>query len=224
MRGIDILSAQWSLYVPHSGHYMYRTVVTVCIASLTLTNSTFIPHSVFVCFEWISEQTAIISLYSIKWLVCITERECVYCAVRTGCVCLLMCMSVYVNAKLRTDWLGSYEQKLLVRNLALVPMALFSTHQYQDQYQHNRRPLTTNNSLSSHTFQWFLPTLRRAFLYLWQLLTGRWMVVRSSGWLFVCRWMVVMSSGWVCVCVGGGDWWWVVCVCVCVCVRKTGGE
>jgi len=32
---------------------------------------------------WISEQTAIISLYNINWLVCITETECVYCAVRT---------------------------------------------------------------------------------------------------------------------------------------------
>ena len=35
------------------------------------------------CFVWISEQTAIISLYSINWLVFVTE-ECVYCAVRTG--------------------------------------------------------------------------------------------------------------------------------------------
>ena len=35
------------------------------------------------CFVWIWEQTAIISLYSINWLVCITETECVYCAVRT---------------------------------------------------------------------------------------------------------------------------------------------
>ena len=31
----------------------------------------------------ISEQTAIISLYSIDLLVFITETECVYCAVRT---------------------------------------------------------------------------------------------------------------------------------------------
>jgi hypothetical protein len=37
---------------------------------------------VFVCFVWISEQTAIISLYSINWLVFIAEMECVYCAVR----------------------------------------------------------------------------------------------------------------------------------------------
>jgi len=36
------------------------------------------------CFVWISEQTGIISLYNINWLVCITERENVYCAVRTG--------------------------------------------------------------------------------------------------------------------------------------------
>ena len=36
----------------------------------------------FVC---ISEQTAIISLYNINWLVCITDAESVYCAVRTGC-------------------------------------------------------------------------------------------------------------------------------------------
>ena len=47
-------------------------------------NSTFCPHSVFMCFMWISEQTAIISLYSINWLVFVTETECVYCAVRTG--------------------------------------------------------------------------------------------------------------------------------------------
>jgi hypothetical protein len=40
------------------------------------------PHSVFMCFVWMWEQTAIISLYSINWLVFITETECVYCAVR----------------------------------------------------------------------------------------------------------------------------------------------
>jgi hypothetical protein len=39
-------------------------------------------QTVFMSFVWISEQTAIISLYSIDWLVFITERESVYCAVR----------------------------------------------------------------------------------------------------------------------------------------------
>jgi len=55
---------QWSLYVPHGSHYMYRTVVTICTtrghymyhpvvtictASLTFNNSTFCPHSLFMC-------------------------------------------------------------------------------------------------------------------------------------------------------------------------------
>jgi len=39
-------------------------------------NSTFCPHGVFMSFVWICEQTAIISLYSINWLVIITETEC----------------------------------------------------------------------------------------------------------------------------------------------------
>jgi len=60
-------------------------VVTICTASLTFSNSTFCPHTVFMCSVWISEQTAIISLYSINWLVFITETEC-YCAVRTVCI------------------------------------------------------------------------------------------------------------------------------------------
>ena len=36
------------------------------------------------CFVWISEQTAIISLYSINLSVFKTEAESVYCAVRNG--------------------------------------------------------------------------------------------------------------------------------------------
>jgi hypothetical protein len=90
---------QWSLYVRRSGLCMYRTVVSIFTASshymyrewllyvppgLTFNSFTFCPHSVFMYFVWIWEQTAIISLYSINWLVFITETECVYCAVRTG--------------------------------------------------------------------------------------------------------------------------------------------
>ena len=55
---------------------MYRTAVTIYTTSLTFNNSTFCPHSVFMCFVWIWEQTAIISLYSINWMVCITETVC----------------------------------------------------------------------------------------------------------------------------------------------------
>ena len=48
-------------------------VVTICTAGWTLCYSTFCPHSVFICFVWIWEQTAIVSLYSINWLIFITE-------------------------------------------------------------------------------------------------------------------------------------------------------
>jgi hypothetical protein len=59
-----------------SGSFMYH-----CFCCLEIGHSA---RNVFLCFIKISEQTAIISLYSINWLVCITETECVYCAVRTG--------------------------------------------------------------------------------------------------------------------------------------------
>ena len=37
------------------------------------------------CFVWISKKTAIISLYTINWLVFITETEYVYFAARAEC-------------------------------------------------------------------------------------------------------------------------------------------
>jgi len=70
----SVESAQWSLCVP---------------PVLTFTYSTFFPHSVFMCFVWISEKTAIISLYSINRLVFITDTECVYCAVRARSVYII---------------------------------------------------------------------------------------------------------------------------------------
>ena len=58
------------------------------------------------CFVCISEQTAIISLYNINWLVCITETECVYCAVRTGYLSinkLILSLSRVNNEYLTSD-------------------------------------------------------------------------------------------------------------------------
>jgi hypothetical protein len=46
-------------------------------------------HTAYLCFVWISEQTVTFFLYSIKWLVFITETGCVYCAVRTECLCTI---------------------------------------------------------------------------------------------------------------------------------------
>jgi hypothetical protein len=75
---VTIYTAQWSLYVPQSGHYMYR--------QFNIHQLYVLPTQLYLCFVWISEQTAIISLYNINWLVCITQTQSVYCAVRTGCL------------------------------------------------------------------------------------------------------------------------------------------
>ena len=64
--------------------YQYICIYAPSLHILCTVKSTFCPHTVFVCFVWISEHTAIISLYNINWLVFITETECVYCAVRAG--------------------------------------------------------------------------------------------------------------------------------------------
>jgi hypothetical protein len=42
------------------GHNDLQKVFTICTTSLTFTISTFCPHSVFMCFVWISEERAII--------------------------------------------------------------------------------------------------------------------------------------------------------------------
>ena len=75
------VSFTWKLLMVHEACAFNLTLLST--ASLTFSNSTFCPHSVFICFLWISEQTAIISLYNVNWLVFITETVCVYCAVRT---------------------------------------------------------------------------------------------------------------------------------------------
>jgi hypothetical protein len=62
-----------------------------------LLRGTFCQHFVFMCFVWIWEQTSIISLYIINWLVFITESECVYCAVRFECL-----HSFQLNLRLQT--------------------------------------------------------------------------------------------------------------------------
>jgi len=43
-----------------------------------------LPHTVFMCFVFIWEQTATCATYSINWLVFIGEMKSVYSAVRTG--------------------------------------------------------------------------------------------------------------------------------------------
>jgi hypothetical protein len=70
--------------------YLFNPIRPVCSFTYRQVKHSQILRSahtaVFMCFVWIWEQTAIISLYSINWLVCITEMEYVYGAVRTGCL------------------------------------------------------------------------------------------------------------------------------------------
>jgi hypothetical protein len=66
---LPLFKMQWLLYLP---------------TGLTFRGCTVWPQSEFMCRMWMSEQTAIISLYSINWRVPITKTESVYCAVRTG--------------------------------------------------------------------------------------------------------------------------------------------
>ena len=54
------------------------------VSRIRVKNSTFRLHSIFMCFVWISQHTAIISLYSINLMVSVTETNCVYCAVRSN--------------------------------------------------------------------------------------------------------------------------------------------
>jgi hypothetical protein len=80
---------------------LHSPLVTVRTTGFDLkfSNSTYCPRSVFMCFVWIWEQTAIISLYSINWLLIITETECVYCAVRVESL-----YELYVNICSSVIW------------------------------------------------------------------------------------------------------------------------
>jgi hypothetical protein len=73
------------------------------------------------CFVWIWEQTAIISLYSVNWLVFITETECVYSAVRSAHTVYLCVLCVSENKQrffhctALTDWFFNREKVCLLR-------------------------------------------------------------------------------------------------------------
>ena len=105
-------------------------VITICTTSLTFNNSTLCPHSVFMCFVWISEQTAIISLYSINWLVFITEMESVYCAVRTESLNTIQVILMFrhkCNVPLKMGTLISARQPLAEAKLPMYKAASSST-------------------------------------------------------------------------------------------------
>jgi len=82
---ISLYSINWLVFITETEF--------VCCAVQTESLYVFLcsAHTaVFMCFVWVWEQTAIISLYNINWLVFITETGCVYCAVRTGSLYTLL--------------------------------------------------------------------------------------------------------------------------------------
>ena len=104
-----------------SGHYMYH--------SLTFNNPTFCSHSVFICFLWISEQTAIISIYNINWLVFIIETGSVYCAVRTGSfhfVHHVSSRSIHVKFVMDSDTGTGFSVSTAVFPVIVIPPTLHS--------------------------------------------------------------------------------------------------
>jgi len=62
---------------------LYSPVVIICTISFTFNISSFCPHTVFMCFVWISEQTTIIALYNFNWLFSKRQSQCVSCTVGT---------------------------------------------------------------------------------------------------------------------------------------------
>ena len=56
-----------------------------------------LPHTVFICFVFIWEQTATCATYSINVLVFITEMESVYSAVRSGSLNKATCATYSIN-------------------------------------------------------------------------------------------------------------------------------
>jgi len=88
-------------------------VVTICTTSLTFNNSTFCPHSVFMCFVWIWEKTAIISLYSINsvfhqghevWTWRATARFWILCATEHSVLLKTACYWTHVLLKTVCYW------------------------------------------------------------------------------------------------------------------------
>jgi len=128
-----VFTARYGLYVyvmhikpsKPSGHYMYH--------QFNINNSTFCPYSVFMCFVWISEQTAIISPQSINWLVFKTEMECVYWAVRAVFSCTVeagfILQSVSMEAANRR--FVAPDRSLSYPTLAYANSRVFTVQQFQ---------------------------------------------------------------------------------------------
>jgi len=77
---VTMCTAQWSLYVPHSGHYMYRTVVNICTAQWSLC----VPHSGHYMYR------TVVSICTAQWSLCVPHSgQYMYRTVVTICTASL---------------------------------------------------------------------------------------------------------------------------------------
>ena len=105
--------------------------------------STFCSHSVFTCFVWIWEEAEITSLYSIYWLVFITETDCVYCAVRTGC---LNTIRFRISSQKVTGSISSHLQYSHIRHRVLKDRSIM-------RYGTRFNPLTQSGNYTYRPFE-----------------------------------------------------------------------
>jgi len=91
---------------------------------LTLEISTFCQRSVFMYFVF-CERIAISSLYSINWLVSITQRECVYCAVRAKSLNIFQIIHILSMVKLSYKYWNTKWTPYLALKYYVLPMITF---------------------------------------------------------------------------------------------------
>ena len=73
---VTICTAQWPLYVPHSGHCMYRTVVTICTAQWSL----YVPHSGHCTYR------TVVTICTAQWSLYVPHSgHCMYRTAVTVC-------------------------------------------------------------------------------------------------------------------------------------------
>jgi len=102
---------------------------------------------------WISEQTAIISLYNINWLVFITQTQCVYCAVRTGCLNVIQAIINLYNVTVCT-LISSFSPRILIAHSLNQPyvclFALFFTSLSLANTKHRSVPIKKSTNPASN--------------------------------------------------------------------------
>ena len=144
------------------------------------------------CFVWISEQTAIISLYNINWLVCITETQCVYCEVRAESLCIIQVSFDAVFLSFSTCHLipelpppNATQFTVAIPNLLSTPITI-PLHYCNPKLSLFPLPHTQHPSLSHHTNQ-ILTSQRSVLFPVW--------FIEKEKWAQICTKNIIRVDG-----------------------------